>query len=157
MSIIHIEMAELFKIIEQSFEKNTPIILKVRGNSMFPLLRNGIDSFKLAPISGKPHKKDIVLYLRDNNQFVLHRIIKIKKDYYLITGDNQSVLEKVRFDQLKGYVTHIYKNNKTIDCKKSKRYRFYVFIWCFNLFLRKCMLKVIRKVKKMNTNDHKPT
>ena len=60
---------------------------------MFPLLKDNRDSFKLEKITSKPKKKDIVLYKRDNGQYVLHRIIKEK--------DNEISFLKSKINSLK--------------------------------------------------------
>jgi hypothetical protein len=40
-----------------------------------------------------PKKYDVIFYRRENGQYVLHRIIKIKKDGYVCRGDNQTAKE----------------------------------------------------------------
>ena len=76
MNNIKLDMSDIYEIIDIAFKNNQSIILKVRGMSMFPLLKDNRDSFKLEKITSKPKRKDIVLYKRDNGQYVLHRIIK---------------------------------------------------------------------------------
>lgn len=67
--------------------------LYIKGTSMLPLLRQGKDSVMLATPS-ELRKNDIILYKRSDGSYVLHRIIRIKKDGYLICGDNQFVIER---------------------------------------------------------------
>lgn len=112
---------------------------------MFPLLRNQKDSVRLNPITEELKKKDIVLYRRKNGAYVLHRIIKIKDGIYSMVGDNQRVIETPIYrDQILAIVTHLIKDDKEIDVKKNKKYRFYTWFWCLSLFMRACILKVIR-------------
>ena len=91
MENIKLDMKDIYEIIDIAFQNNQSIILKVRGMSMFPLLKDKRDSFKLEKIKDAPKRKDIVLYKRDNGQFVLHRIIKEKDGLYTIVGDNQMI------------------------------------------------------------------
>ena len=78
--------------------------------------------FKLEKITSKPKRKDIVLYKRDNGQYVLHRIIKEKDNLYTIVGDNQHVKEyPIRLDQILGVVSEITRKDKVINLKTSKK------------------------------------
>jgi len=146
---IHLDMKDLYELIDISFQNNQSVIFKVRGMSMFPLLRDQRDSVKLEKITKEPKRKDIILYKRDNGQYVLHRIIKEKDGLYTLVGDNQSYKEyPIRKDQVLGIVTSIIRKGKEIDFNKSKKYKLYTFIWCFSLFFRKIILKIIHTFNK---------
>ncbi|HNZ50643.1 MAG TPA: S24/S26 family peptidase, partial [Bacilli bacterium] len=64
------------------------------GTSMLPLIREGLDSVKLVAINDNIKKYDVLLYKRNNHQFVLHRVVKVHHDSYDFMGDNQWVIEK---------------------------------------------------------------
>ena len=66
---IHLDMKDLYELIDISFQNNQSVIFKVRGMSMFPLLRDQRDSVKLEKITKEPKRKDIILYKRDNGQY----------------------------------------------------------------------------------------
>ena len=86
-------MNEMVGLIEEVISTDGEFRLYPKGTSMLPLIRQGKDSVILV----KPSllsSKDIVLYKRSNDQFVLHRIIKINGDDLILCGDNQSELEK---------------------------------------------------------------
>lgn len=149
MENILLDMKDVYEIIKIAFENNQPAIFKVRGMSMFPLLKDKRDSVKLESIVEDPKKKDIILYKRDNGQFVLHRIIKVKDGLYTLVGDNQHVKEyPIRRDQILGVVTSIIRKGKEIDLNKSLFYKMYSFFWCFNLFIRRVILKIMHTVNK---------
>ena len=46
-----------------------------KGTSMLPLIRQGRDSVTLAKPSAPLKRGDIAFYLRDNGQYVLHRVV----------------------------------------------------------------------------------
>ena len=149
MENIKLDMKDIYEIIDIAFQNNQSIILKVRGMSMFPLLKDKRDSFKLEKIKDAPKSKDIVLYKRDNGQFVLHRIIKEKDGLYTIVGDNQHVKEyPIRLDQILGVVTSVIRKDKEIVLAKSMKYKIYSSLWCFNLFIRRVVLKIIHTFNK---------
>ena len=49
------------------------------GDSMMPLIKQGRDLLVIEKTAGKLKKYDIPLYKRDNGQYVLHRILKVRK------------------------------------------------------------------------------
>lgn len=53
---------------------------------------------------------DVVLFVRGENTYVMHRIIGKKDGIYLICGDNQWYRERVKPEQLLGYVTRYYRD-----------------------------------------------
>ncbi len=91
--MISLHMNEMVGLIKEVVSTDGEFRLYPKGTSMLPLIRQGKDSVILV----KPSllsSKDIVLYKRSNDQFVLHRIIKINGDDLILCGDNQSELEK---------------------------------------------------------------
>ena len=145
MSSIEVNNHEIFKVMQIAFENDQTFILRVRGTSMFPLLKDKKDSVRLSKIEGELKKRDIVLYRRTNGAYVMHRIIKIKNGVYSMVGDNQRKIETPIYrDQILAIATHIIKNDKEIEIKKSKKIRFFGWMWCLSLFVRACVLRVIR-------------
>ncbi|MBF0716165.1 S24/S26 family peptidase [Gemelliphila palaticanis] len=60
------------------------------GDSMMPLIKQKSDILIIHDIEGhKIKENDVVLYKRDSGQYVLHRIIKVRKSDYVIRGDNR--------------------------------------------------------------------
>ena len=56
---------------------------------MLPLLRRGKDAFTVVKKGPERCKKgDVVLYKRPPKSYVLHRIVEVRKDDYVILGDN---------------------------------------------------------------------
>jgi len=145
MKSVEVNNEAIFKVMEIAFQNNQTFVFKIKGTSMFPFLKNQKDSVRLAPITNELKKRDIVLYRRSNGAYVLHRIIKIKDNVYSMVGDNQRAIETPIYrDQILGIVTHLIKGEKEIDVKKNKKYRFFSWCWCLSLFVRACILKIIR-------------
>lgn len=81
---------------EEQLAEHGKLMYHINGDSMLPLLRQGRD---VAVITAKtPNERcklfDVVLYKRDSGQYVLHRIVKVKKNGYVICGDNRYYCEK---------------------------------------------------------------
>lgn len=82
--------------------------LTPRGESMRPTILPGRDRVSIVKWDGHANIYDILFYKRDDGHFVLHRVLGIRKNGFVMCGDNQIVLEKgVREDQIIGIVTEI--------------------------------------------------
>lgn len=99
------------------------------GTSMWPMLRNRLDNIKLVKIDRPLKKNDVILYQRQNGQYVLHRIIKIKQDKYTLCGDNQWQKEEgITDDMIIAVMDGFYRKDKYISCDKLS-YKFYYRFW----------------------------
>lgn len=77
--------AAALKIIEEYINAGISVRLTVRGNSMSPLLLDGLDSVMLHPcIAAELKPYDIILF-RYKDGFMLHRIIRVER----IAGQDQ--------------------------------------------------------------------
>jgi len=80
--------------IEKHFQKNELLTYRNVGVSMLPLLKEGRDVFTVKKKSSQRCKKnEVVLYRRTQNTYVLHRIIKVRENDYVIMGDNCTATE----------------------------------------------------------------
>ena len=73
------------------------------------------------------HKYDVALYRRGRN-YVLHRVIGVEKDHYLIRGDNTYSVETVPDEAVIGVLTSFKRKGKEISTE-NRSYRFYVRFW----------------------------
>ena len=77
MATKKIPNAFALKIIEESIKEGTTVQLTVRGNSMSPLLMDGVDVVTLRPFIPAELKPGVIILFRYQERFVLHRIIEI--------------------------------------------------------------------------------
>lgn len=110
------------------------------GNSMWPTLKNRGQSVVVRKKEERLKRFDVALYVRDNGAFVLHRVMQVVDDGYVICGDSQFVLEKVREEQVFGVMEGFYRGKKYVDCKDPK-YCKQVENWFKRKKLRKIRLK----------------
>lgn len=111
-----ISMSELLPFIEEAFKKNTTFKIPITGTSMNPLLIEGRDYVLIKKPEGPLQIGDIPLYRRDMGTFVLHRVVDKKDDSYIMSGDNQFLLEKGITDKhIIGVVCSICCDGKLFD------------------------------------------
>lgn len=97
------------------------------GVSMYPMIRNRRDTIVITPCEGRLKKHDIPLYKR-GNEYVLHRIIKVLPDSYVIRGDNCRCSEHGITDaDILGVLTEFYRGGKKIDLDGAA-YKTYVYL-----------------------------
>lgn len=124
-----------------------------KGNSMQPLIRQGEDSVLLMFPQKDLQKNDIILYQRENGQFVLHRIYCVDNENYVLWGDHQLALEYgIAYRQIMAKVKYIYRKNKMVD-KNSLLYRLYLFIWCRSLIIRKVLYKIVKVLIRLFSKE----
>lgn len=132
---------------EELKEKGVLVYTNV-GTSMRPLIRQGKDVMiisSLDHLGRNLRKMDVPLYKRESGQYVLHRIIKINKDGYVIRGDNTYSNEYgVTDSQVLGVLTGVIRNGKEISVN-SFGYKVYSYFWLYTYYIRKVVVWVRRK------------
>ena len=103
--------------IQQALEKYEKIVQPISGISMLPMLDEEKDTVELVAAQAPLKQYDLVLFQRKNGQLVLHRIIAVKKNYYLICGDNSMAVEKVPQERILAVATGFYKDGKYVSCQ----------------------------------------
>lgn len=140
-----IHIAEYDGVIREVLESGGEFRMYPHGTSMLPLIRQGIDSVVLEQLNRSPQKNDILFYQRMDGSYILHRVWKVTEEGLVMIGDNQKVLEKgVTEDQVIGYVTRIYRNEKEINCD-GFGYRKYLWLWQF-MKVRKLVLPIFNRL-----------
>ncbi len=139
---------------EDALNSEGIIIHHIKGISMYPLLRQGKDTVIIEKIKNKPKKNDVLFYKRDNGEYVLHRLIKIKNGAYIIRGDNCYNNEYDIADRhILGVMTQFYRDEKLVDCRKSTKYKLYSYLWPnASYYIKKLRIfsnKVLSKIKRI--------
>lgn len=132
---------------EEQLAKNGKLIYTNKGDSMMPLIKQDRDLLIIIPAEGRLKKYDVPLYKRDSGQYVLHRILKVRHDDYVICGDNRYNREYGITDKhIIGVLSGVVRNGKEISVNEWK-YKLYVHLWCDFFPLRVFILKVKRLPK----------
>lgn len=119
--------------IQALLDDGQTVPLIVTGGSMTPFLIHNRDTVFLSPPDRTLKRGDIILYLRDNGQYVLHRIYRAGEDSFTLVGDAQNTLEHgIRPDQVVALVTAVKRKGKVLRSNS--------FWW---LFFEKVWLRII--------------
>jgi hypothetical protein len=133
---------------EEELQQNGKLIYTNVGDSMMPLLRQNRDLMIIEKPNGRLKKYDVPLYKRDSGQYVLHRILKVRKDDYIICGDNRWSREYGITDRhIIGVLTGIVRDGKTISVQ-DKKYLLYVHLWCDFFYIRAFILRTKHFIKR---------
>ncbi|MBR4501442.1 MAG: hypothetical protein IKP22_06065 [Clostridia bacterium] len=119
------------------------------GYSMLPLLRQRRDLIEIrAKGTGRCKKYDVVLYKR-GNMYILHRIVRVLPDGYIIAGDHNTFVERDITDaDILGVMTRVIRNGKSIT-PDNFLYKCYVYLWCAPYPVRMFILRWVRKLKSI--------
>lgn len=121
------------------------------GISMMPLIRQRRDLLIIEKPSGRLKKYDVALYKRDSGQYVLHRILKVRKDDYMICGDNQWHRETGITDRhIIGVLTGLVRDGKELSLVHPDwKYKMYVHLWCDFFPVRAGILRIRNLYKRL--------
>lgn len=135
--------------IEKVLESDGIFVSTTSGVSMYPLLRNRRDTIIVTPTKVRLKKYDVALYRRDEN-YVLHRVIKVLPDSYIIRGDNCILLEHVKDTEILGKLTGIYRSDKTVRMEGAAYKLYSKGIVLFNPIVR-FKLRLKARLNSMKT------
>ena len=126
---------------EDVIERDRRLVYTNVGDSMRPLIRQDRDILIIEKPHGRLKKYDVPLYKRDSGQYVLHRVLKVRENDYVICGDNCYNKEYGITDRhIIGVLTAVVRDGKEVPIT-DRRYRIYVHLWCDFFPIRALILK----------------
>ena len=129
---------------EDYLEKYGVLTYRFRGVSMLPMLRQNTDLISVCRKTPERCKKyDVVLYRRKPDQYVLHRVVKVREKDYVILGDNCVNKEYgITDDDIIGILTEYIRDGKkySVNSLRNKLYS-RVRVFLYPLRKRYCMLR----------------
>ena len=134
---------------EEILEAEGRLIYTNVGDSMWPMIREGRDLLVIQRPSGRLRRYDVPLYRRDSGQYVLHRVLKVRENDYVLCGDNRCRRETGITDRhVLGVLTAVIRDGKELPVT-DWRCRLYVRLWCDLFPLRAVLLKGLYALKRM--------
>lgn len=127
---------------------STCVTVPVTGSSMVPFLHSG-DTVYLDAVPEMLHKGDVILYMRPNGDYVLHRICKLCSDgSLLVAGDAQTRLEILPDRSCVFAIAVSARHKDKLIAPNSFRWWFFRRIWLCLRPLRPMFFALKRKKKK---------
>lgn len=115
--------------IKKALDEKGVYISTTSGVSMMPMLRDRRDTIVVKPATQRLKKYDVALYRRGDS-YVLHRVIKVLPDGYIIRGDNCIAKEYGITDaDIMGVLVEFYRGERHINVNKTS-YRIYSAAIC---------------------------
>ena len=139
---------------DEALRENEEVAVLTSGISMEPMLRQHRDIVIIKRIDRKLKKNDVPLYKRPGrDKLVLHRILKVTENGYVIRGDNLYIKEyDVKDGDIIGVLKAFYRDGKYYDCEKSRKYKIYVFLmrtsYPFRYFWKFRLRPFLGKIKR---------
>ena len=111
---------------EEELERCGKLVYTTVGTSMNPMIKQDRDLSIIEKPKGRLKKYDVAFYKRPNGQYVLHRVVKVLDDGYVILGDNCVNKEfNIKETQILGVLVSLVRNGKEVDLN-SFGYKIYV-------------------------------
>ena len=131
------------------------------GVSMLPMLKNRRDTIVVLPKTSRLKPLDVALYKRGND-YVLHRVLSVTDDGYIIRGDNCYANETVPEEAVIGVLTEFFRKDKHVLCsdekylkyvrKRLKYYKIRLLRVRAKTRVVGCIKKVVRPFRRRKTN-----
>lgn len=123
----------------------------VKGTSMLPMLRQGIDTVALERVDSPSALSplDVILFQREDGSYVLHRIVRVEHgaNAFLVFGDNCESAEVVAYSQVLGVMTKYYRGESERSLT-SPTYRAYVTLCCRPWQVRMCLNRALHAAQR---------
>lgn len=128
---------------EEILETEGTLVATNSGKSMMPLLREKRDLMVIEKRGSERLKKyDAVLY-KSGGRYVLHRIIKVRENDYVIVGDNCRRLEYGITDaDILGRLTAVVRGGRRELKMDAPICRFYAHLWCDFFPIRAGLIRI---------------
>lgn len=117
-------------VVENSLKTEGYYVSLTSGVSMRPLFKTHRDVVVISSPKEELRKYDVALYPRGDGRYVLHRVVGVKDDVYLIRGDNTYKIERVPKSLVVGVMTAFNRKGKQYDLSEFS-YKFYSRFWNF--------------------------
>ena len=132
-----VKMKELYPVMQEALSNGAQVCITVTGTSMQPMPHSQKDTAVLKKPQARLKKYDLALYRRENGAFVLHRVVAVTENGYVMCGDNQTVVEHGITDANIIAVVKSFTRNSKEYTAENRLYRFYSRVWTNTRFIRR--------------------
>lgn len=140
-SMKKVDTGEYVSVLKELVEEGREVGMLIAGNSMSPFLVHERDYIYFKKPDGPVCKGDMVFYQRENGQYIMHRIWKVKNNQYYMVGDAQTEIEgPIRREQIFAVITKVHRKGKLIG-PGDFWWEFFGKIWIRIVPMRRILVK----------------
>lgn len=137
-----------FSWVETEIAENRPVQIRLKGTSMFPLLKEGKHQVIIHPCKADELSAMDVILFRYKGKHLLHRILKKEGDRFIIQGDGSYVAkEECTVEDVVGKVQTIIKSSGKSISVNSWRWKLPSRLWLSLTFLRTPLLRILHRIE----------
>ena len=145
---LELDTREYVSVLKDMVEQGMEVSMTVVGTSMEPFLVHNRDKIYFRKPEGTIKKGDMVFYQRESGAYVMHRVMKVKRQQYYMAGDHQTFLEgPIEKKQIFAKVVSVEKDGLWIT-EEDKLWKFYAVWWRRLFWIRKVVNKLRRIIGK---------
>lgn len=122
-----------------------------KGVSMRPMIENKRDIIEIHKLERPAKRYDLVMYIRGEEQGVIHRVLHVKDTHCVIVGDNCWRKEYVPHEKIKGIAVRFFRKGKWYEVD-DWRYKLYVHLWTDFFFIRRPLFYLRDRLKRKLRN-----
>lgn len=137
-----------FREVERLLGEGDDVTIRVRGNSMRPLLRNGRDRIILRQFAEEDVRRGAVMLFRYRGAYCVHRIRRIEGDTIVFAGDgNYRTEERALRRDLMAVMRAVLRPNDAVVGCETLRWRVPSALWlAMPQIVRRVILGVLRRL-----------
>ena len=151
-----VDTREYVGVLRGLVEEGHEVSMLISGGSMSPFLIHGRDTIFFKRPDSPLRAGDMVFYERENGQFVIHRILRVRRDSYDIVGDAQTQIEPgIRREQIFARVTRVRRKGVIIG-PGDFWWVFFARVWPLLLPLRPLVSRTYALVRGGRREENEP-
>lgn len=158
-NVHRVDTEEYLNAVSALIAEGREVTVPVRGGSMNPFLVDNRDCVLLVPVPERLRRGDIVLFRRASEQYVLHRIVAVRRSrpgghepVYFMRGDAQEMTEgPVARAQVRALAARVMRQGRWLT-DRDLRVLFFRHLWCRRYFPRRAALAVYRLVRRITAD-----
>lgn len=136
-----------FAWVETEIAEGRAVRFRLKGDSMFPLIRNGRDEVVLYPCTKEELAPMDVVLFRYRGKHLLHRILQREGERLLLQGDGSFIAkEACTTNDVIGKVNLIIKPSGKMLSVNEREWRLASWLWQKTGIMRTLLLRILKKI-----------
>lgn len=146
-----VDTREYVSVLKELVEEGREVSMLIAGSSMSPFLGHERDYIFFKKPAAPIKRGDMVFYQRENGQYIMHRVWKVKNHQYYMVGDAQVEIEgPLERDQIFAVITKVKRKGKWCG-PGDFWWEFFEKVWIRIVPLRRLLVRlygIVYKLKK---------